>query len=205
MNSLYSMDIKVDYKDFHGKLKKWNDKMIPTKNAQVGIFNELSKIASIHEFGATIKPKKSKWLTIPASKESKGKKATSFNDLFFIKSKKKDTALLLQKKTNIIFYILKKEIIIPDRRFMRSTINDDQVRKRVYKLASGWIQKIIDGKENMDKYLEMIALGYSMEMKNRIYNGLQPKNSTLTLSLKNTNKPLIDTRRLVDSITHRLV
>jgi len=199
------MDIKIDFKDFHGKIKSWSDNFIPTKRGQVGIFDSrLAMIGNVHEYGTTIKPKNADWLTIPANKISKGKRARSFNDLFFLK-KSESTAFLIQKKTNILYYILKKEIVIPERSFMRSTINSQEVTNRVYKIASSLIKKVVSGNMHIDKWIEQVAINYSMEIKQTIYKGLQPSNSGLTLGLKSTTKPLIDTRKLVDSITHRLV
>lgn len=196
--------IKTDFSGFHGNFKKWSDNFIPTKKGHVGIFDpSVLKYAYAHEYGVIIKPKKATWLTIPAIKEAKGKKSDSFSDLFFYK--KSESLAFMMKRVNdknIAYYILKKEIEIPERSFMRKTLNSKDVQTRVYNLAKSLVKRIINGEYTMDKYIEMLAIGFSMEIKQTIYNGVKPDDSALTLSLKAQNKPLMDSRKLVDSITH---
>ena len=183
--------IKTDFSGFHGNFKKWSDNFIPTKKGHVGIFDpSVLKYAYAHEYGVIIKPKKATWLTIPAIKEAKGKKSDSFSDLFFYK--KSESLAFMMKRVNdknIAYYILKKEIEIPERSFMRKTLNSKDVQTRVYNLAKSLVKRIINGE-------------YTMEIKQTIYNGVKPDDSALTLSLKAQNKPLMDSRKLVDSITH---
>ena len=64
----------------------------PGANAfQKGVYEsqaDLLTIARVHEYGAVIKAKKKKNLTIPIHKDAKGKRVKDFPDIFFIKSRK---------------------------------------------------------------------------------------------------------------------
>ena len=77
------------------------------KQIKVGVFGkdnykypndaDLVTIAYVHEYGADIKTKKAKWLTIPINPKAKGKRARDFSGLFFYQPKGKDYAFLARK------------------------------------------------------------------------------------------------------------
>lgn len=87
--------------------------------------------ARVQEYGATIKVKRAKWLTIPlpAALDSKGvplkKKARDWKNTFIARSKKGN--LLIFKKEGgrkiVPLYALKKEVTIPPRLGMKKAID----------------------------------------------------------------------------------
>ena len=89
------------------------------------------KYAATHEYGAEIRPKKSKWLTIPVHDELKtaiagvGRvpSARDIPGLTFAMSLKKQP-LLVHEITGEVWYILRKRVTIPERPFMRPSLDD---------------------------------------------------------------------------------
>lgn len=76
------------------------------KKIQVGVFGEQAYIAGVHEYGCNITAKNSRYLTIPCSKKSFGKRARDFNDLFFIEGKSGEKFLAREvgkEKSNAFF------------------------------------------------------------------------------------------------------
>lgn len=82
-----------------------------------------SKYAAIHQFGGTITPKNSKYLTIPIHPDAKNHFAGQFPDLFFFMSRSGNAFLARTKlagsKKDIgsmqLMFLLKKSVTIPKR------------------------------------------------------------------------------------------
>lgn len=149
------MNVKLEgFDEFKNYLNKLEKDLTTTKELHVGVFgksdSQLVEIATIHEFGGTIKPKNVKWLTIPIVKEAKGKSAREFKDLVFIPTK--NNALLAKvtgkgkDKKVVPYYLLKKEVKIPERSFIRSTFNDKAKMDKIFRKASKILANILDGK-----------------------------------------------------------
>ena len=88
------------------------------------------KYAATHEYGAEIRPKKSKWLTIPVHDELKtaagvGRvpSARDIPGLTFAQSMK-GQPLLVHQITGEVWYILRKRVEIPERPYMRPSLED---------------------------------------------------------------------------------
>lgn len=82
-----------------------------------------------HEFGATIRAKRSRYLTVPlpSALDSRGiplrRSARDWEDTFVIKSKKGNLLIVQKRGRKIIpLYVLKKEVTIPERLGMRDEI-----------------------------------------------------------------------------------
>lgn len=81
-------------------------------------------LANVHGEGATIRPRKAKWLTIPLTREAaKAGSARNFaRELFFMMKKGNNTAYLAERtpkqKKLKIHYLLKKMVVIPAREFI---------------------------------------------------------------------------------------
>ena len=88
---------------------------------------------------------------------------------------------------------------IPERSFIRSTINE---QKETYsKIAQSQGILIINGKQSLSKALEHIGIWGQREIQKKFTNNDWAKNSLLTIKSKGSSKPLIDTGHLRQSIT----
>ncbi|MCH1911056.1 hypothetical protein L9Z17_03370 [Leptospira noguchii] len=65
--------------------------------------SDLLKSAGANEFGATIRPKNSKWLTIPLLPELRGKSPRSISGLKFIPPKKENHRQCSQSRKVVIW------------------------------------------------------------------------------------------------------
>jgi len=92
---------------------------------------------------------------------------------------------------------------IPERSFMRSTYEEKK---------SNWLEetkdlakKIADGKENISHSLDILGQIIQKDIKTKIKSGefvpLKPK----TIKRKKSDKPLIDTAQMLNSIRHKKV
>lgn len=84
----------------------------------------------VHEFGATIRPKKAKYLTVPlpAALDSRGipyrKSAREWDNTFVARSKAGNLIIFQRRGTQVTpLYVLKTSVKIPPRLGMRETLN----------------------------------------------------------------------------------
>lgn len=84
----------------------------------------------IHEFGATIKPKKVKYLTVPlpAALDSRGvplkRSARDWDNTFVARTKAGNLVIFQKRGAQIVpLYVLKSSVTIPPRLGMRETLN----------------------------------------------------------------------------------
>jgi hypothetical protein len=190
-------------------------KAVESKSVFVGILgnvdSEFIKIAAANEFGAVIKPKKGKFLTIPLVPEAKGKSPRSFGDLKLIRKKgsKGEAGGILARVngTNIEpIFALVKQVIIPERSFMRETFENTAVIDAIREEARYGIEDYFAGKIEAIQILHRIGQRMVSEIRNRIVDNdpaLAP-NSPLTLKLKSGSGPLRDSLRLFQAISYSI-
>jgi hypothetical protein len=179
------------------KIPKFKKKLkqLRKKRVRVGVFGEhLAKIAASNEFGATIKPKSGKFLAIPLTKDAIGKSPRDFKlNLVFP---------FLKDKSGKNIFILKKKVIIPERSFIRSAFDDKKNDRKWRKIA----RDIYSFDTPLEKVLDRIGFFMVTAIQKKIKSNIPPKNSGLTTDLKGgKNKTLINTGRLVQGITHKVV
>ena len=99
----------------------------------IGTVGTNQKYAKIHEYGGTIRPVKSKWLTIPLKDAMTAKgvargKARDFKGAFFAKSKAGNLILFGESMVgsgNIVpLFVLKKMVRMPRSPFMRPSLEE---------------------------------------------------------------------------------
>lgn len=88
-----------------------------TVGVNVGSFNV--PYAAIHEFGGDIRPKKSKYLTIPLDPRYRRLKASNFN---LSVTKRNHKLFLIDEETGQLAYYLAKEVRIPPRPYLRPAV-----------------------------------------------------------------------------------
>lgn len=87
---------------------------------------------------------------------------------------------------------------IPERSFMRSTFDANSDRYAKVMLAE--LGRIIDGKQEIPKMLGLMGLDVANDIQMGIETGDFTPNAPLTIAMKGSSKPLIDTGRLKNSI-----
>jgi hypothetical protein len=93
---------------------------------------------------------------------------------------------------------------IPERSFIRRTLREkrDGIGTMTGKLARG----IIADRFDVKTALEMLGLQVATDVKKTITEGegVPPPNAPATIEKKESSRPLVDTGRLVQSITHEV-
>lgn len=182
---------------------------LKSKAVQVGIFGDgdggdsfLLMIARVHEFGMTIHPKNGEALAIPLP-AAKNTRPADHEDLF----RPKGTNVLAKKKGKKDFtpyFVLVKSVTIPERSFMRSGY--DKSKTELEKVIEKSISLALTMKITPEQAYERIGLFLVSSITRQIRQIKSPTNAPLTVAKKDgENNPLIDTGRLRQSITYRVV
>ena len=179
------------------------------RSVKIGIFGEAGShilmIATVNEFGCDIYPKNAKWLTIPVSKQSKGRSARSFDGLFFMKDKKGEAWLCRNKGAHEFefLYLLSKHVRIPERSFFRGGIDSNQ--SRIQSFIKKQLDKVFAFKLTVEQFYKSIG-EYVVGLLQKYMTDLkEPPKSPITLATNpNKNNPLIQTGQLRNSITYKI-
>lgn len=91
---------------------------------------------------------------------------------------------------------------IPSRPFMRQAF--DTNRSLVDKFIGNTILKLMKGKEDARRFLEIIGIWYTGKVKEIFTKGEFESNRPFTVKMKGSSRPLIDTGHLRQSITHKV-
>ena len=166
--------------------------------------SELAKIARVHEFGMTIKPKKSKYLTIPAHPSAKGKKARDFSNLYFIPTANGNGLLVRDRGRDAfdVIFVLVKSVTIPERSFLRSGYDEniDKITNKVQQMMPSVLENNID----VDIFLNAIGQEFVNFIQKKMKSSDMESNSAVTIAAKGSDKPLRDTGRLIGAIKHEV-
>lgn len=163
--------------------------------------SEMLKIAGIHEFGGTIKPKNAKALAIPLP-IANGTRPSDHSDLFIPKGKN----ILAKKKGNdgfTPFFILVQSVTIPERSYIRSTF--DENKEDIATAAQKLLEGVMLGKLTGEDFYNRLGLYLKSMVQNKIRDIKNPPNASITVSNKGRNNPLIDSGRLRQSINYEVV
>ncbi|WP_017863752.1 hypothetical protein [Leptospira santarosai] len=170
--------------------------------------SELLVIAGANEFGAVIRPKNSKWLTIPLHPELRGKSPRSIPGLKFIPPRNGKSAFLAKNEGGKLepLFILTKKVVIPERSWLRGTFDLQSFQDAVMEEFEKGIFDFFNGEIEAIQVLHRVGLRAVSEIKNRIANNDPPfkELSGLTTSLKGNAKPLRDQLRLFNAINYAI-
>jgi hypothetical protein len=195
-------------------------KYLKTHEVQIGFWGDrdghLLTIVRANEYGAKIVPhNKSGKLWIPSReairKYGKSVKPSDVKDLFVAGSKKVNGKKVLGKSAGItengkyvvLFYLL-DHVRIPARPFLRKAFYDNQRKYR--RLVKVGIDEIVyDDKTGYDLLVKLGKAGVS-DVRESIRRWTKPGNAPLTIDNKRgQNNPLVDTGRLIKSVTYKIV
>lgn len=133
-----------------------------------------------------------------------------------------DIGLFGEQESDLVAYATKNEFgdptnmfhgrpaPIPERSFIRSTFDENQedIIKQIDKVKID----ILMGKVNKDTFLKRLGLWFERKVKEKIDHSKEwaVPNAPATIAMKSTSagrgdQPLVDTGRMKQSITHRLV
>lgn len=165
----------------------------------------LQVLALANEFGTTIRPKHGQWLTIPSENVPANTRATQIQGLFQPKGK---NVLCVKDESSpsglkIMFY-LRKEVVIPERSFLRETVHTDGPDKWT-RIAERGLTKILDGKGTAGQLATAVGEQMVTDIRHTIVSKMEPENAAATIARKGRNDPLFDTGRLYNSIDYRVV
>lgn len=90
---------------------------------------------------------------------------------------------------------------IPARSFVRSTF--DEQREGLIGFGKKLMAEVVFGDMTIDRALNLMGSKLAAEMKKKITDGegLRPENTEATIAAKGSDRPLVDTGRLVGAIT----
>lgn len=196
---------------------KWNTKMdklpqvtrtletLSKKSIEVGaIDGEHAWLAGIHEYGATITPKKAQYLTVPCHPKAVGKKAREFSDLWTLRTDSGELFLCRNtgKDSFDVYYWLTKSVKIPERAFLRRS--HDENGEDVLKKCERALGLVISGQMSLEQYMDMVGRNYATMVKKYIRDLKDPPNSPVTIEAKGSDNPLVSTGGLIESISYRV-
>ena len=191
-------------------------------NDEEGAPADLLTIANVHEFGATIKAKNVKSLTIPIAKTAIGKLPLDFPGLFFLrsdgylfgcispkrkgenkrtKSSPSDSKPKNKKPENKTIPKRKGEI-----EFLFILMESVNIRKAIEEVASEAVSKIVfEGwdAEKAANHVGMKVVGMIQMYMNQPMN-FKPKGSVTRATSNWPDNPLVETGRLRNSITYTI-
>lgn len=90
--------------------------------------------------------------------------------------------------------------LIPERSFLRAPLRQsaDELKAQWRKL----LPRVVSGELTMHQTMDQVGAMAAAVSQEAISAGIQPSNADATVAHKGSNKPLIDTGRLRQSITH---
>ena len=93
---------------------------------------------------------------------------------------------------------------IPERSFIRRTLAEKETElKQIIEKLSG---KLMTGRTSFDRALNILGTWAAAEIKKTITESdIPPPLQQATIDAKGSSKPLVDTGRLLNSITHKVV
>lgn len=204
------MSSKVKFKTVKNDFPKMREsiKIINGKRVNVGVMGENAWLAGIHEYGCTITAKNSKYLTIPVSRKSAGKKASDFSDLFYVESKTGDKFLASDKKIKgenqieLLFWLV-NSVKIPERSFLRAGF--DEHHNEVVNKAERLLPLILHDEMSGDEFFEQIGDMLSKRIKSYARDLKDPPKSNVTLEQYPSKvNPLVNTGNMIKSISYEV-
>lgn len=171
---------------------------------QIGLFAEddsfIQMIASVHEFGVTIRPK-GKYLTIPTP-EAGDRRARDIPGLFKPKGKKILAVADGNGKLTVMFH-LTEEVTIPERSFLRSTF--DEQNEKWGQLFDQWLDALIRGELSAEQVYQRLGAVIQGDIQMKIRDLDIPANAPATVARKKSSNPLIDTGSMRQKVTWKVI
>lgn len=185
-----------------------NLKILTEKRMDVGIFasqnEKMLMIANAHEFGAHITPKNGKYLSIPLERNFRGVSPKNVSGLFVYRSKTGNLFLARKKgkKELQMCYWLTKEINIPERSFLRAGFDANRIEME--RFAEQTLAQCLPMKDGISRFYDAMGNFAVGKIRAFLIDLRDPPNAPLTVRLKKSSNPLVDTGHLGDVITYKI-
>ncbi|WP_240415023.1 hypothetical protein [Paenibacillus periandrae] len=186
------------------KFKK-HMKELDKYGVEVGVFGAdsfIQMIANVHEYGLTIKPK-GQFLTIPtAAAGDRG--ARDFGKELFRPKGKKILAVAKPDGTLEVMFYLVESVTIPERSFIRSTF-DEKKREWDRYFEKLMEELLLKYKATPKQLYDRLGARMVADVQAKITALHNPPNAHATKKRKGSTNPLVDTGKLRQAITYRVV
>lgn len=180
---------------------------------EIGVFGEdnsfMAMLARVHEFGARIRPKAGKYLTIP-SEHAKGKRAKDIKGLYRPFANGKPLNILVvdggsspNQYGNTVMFYLTEGVDIPERSFLRSTFDDNE--NKWFDYAKKLIAGLVKGNETAQTVCEKLGKRVRNDIRKAIRDKDVPQNAPVTVKNKGKDDPLVSTGKLGRSVVYKVV
>lgn len=199
--------VKINTEKIDNLKKNLNE--INGKRINIGVLSSadgmIKMIAEVNEYGAVIKPKSGKYLAIPLSKAYKGRSPREFSNLFTVRSKSGDLFLAREKgKKDLEFcYYLATSVTIPERAFIRGGFESS--RSELYDKAEQLIEQLAEGKIDTQTFLDFIGNFMQGKIRQYMIDLRNPANANITVAVKGSSNPLVDTGHLILAIDYEVI
>lgn len=162
--------------------------------------SEILKIATVHEYGATITPKTAKNLAIPLSPAMRGKNPREVEDAWIYDSGENRFLVRDKGKDQLEFlFLLVPRVTIPERSFIRAGY--DSSKNLLAKACENAVRRVVLGELTAEQAAYNIGVA-AVGMVKRYMRTIEPKKSRITqASAPGKTTTLVQTGRLRDSIT----
>lgn len=166
-----------------------------------GSEGKIAMIAHVMEFGAHIKPINGKYLTIPSENVPHGRSARDYKDLHFV-TRGNGKGILINNDGQVMFYLVPR-VDIPGRHYFTETY-DTHISEWTQKYRKQ-VHEILMGRQTADGCMEYMGQVVVRDIRKAIVDWKVPHNAPATVARKHgVDNPLVDTGRLVASITHEV-
>ena len=95
-----------------------------------------------------------------------------------------------------------RDITIPERSYLRSAIDNN--RDKITEFISKGMDKVLEGKLDHETFLNQVGVFVQGLIQERILSNIPPPNAPSTIKRKGSDRTLIDTGRLLQSITFKV-
>lgn len=182
---------------------------ISGRKIKVGVMDtgEIGKYAAVQEFGATIKPKKGKYLALPTP-HAKGKEPKDFPDLHFVPVRNGQMGLLVRETQgrgkgrygarSDVYFILLRSVTIPERSFIRSGFDENE--KDFFEYVKYRMDEALENDIDPNVMLDALGLELKGMIQTYMRNLREPPNTPLTTANKGSTNPLVNTGQLLQHI-----
>lgn len=189
--------------ELDGKLERLS-RMKITVGVHGSVGGELLTIANVHEFGATIKPKKAKNLAIPLKPSMRGKSPREVSGNTFVLESDGNRFLVRDKgKDQIEFlFMLVPSVTIPERSFIRAGYDNN--RDKLAEACQKAMTRVIMDGITVEQAADYIGAA-AVSLVKRYMRTIMPKKSRITLaSSPGKSTTLVQSGRLQNAITYEV-
>ncbi len=93
---------------------------------------------------------------------------------------------------------------IPQRSFLRAPFETPELQRQQRDISAKLANKLIEKGMTVDQALNILGTWGVQAVKKYIQSGIEPANKPATVAKKGSDKPLVDTGRLINSVTHKV-